>query len=73
MSYDDWKTTEPPTEPPTIDLDHADDEPDDDCCPECGGEGYIVSGCFEDTCCCADPELEHDVITCPECHGTGDA
>ena len=29
---------------------------EDDECYECGGEGYIVADCFEDSCCCADPE-----------------
>ena len=30
-------------------------------CPTCGGEGEILQDCFEDTCCCADPE-EHGYI-----------
>jgi hypothetical protein len=38
-------------------------------CYECGGEGYIVADCFEDTCCCADPESEHGLIPCPLCGG----
>ena len=42
---------------------------DDDSCGECGGEGYIVADCFEDTCCCADPEFEHGLIVCPNCGG----
>lgn len=44
--------------------DGADDE-----CYECGGEGYLVDDCFEDTCCCADPETEHGIIPCPNCGG----
>lgn len=66
MTYDDWKTTEP--------YDYESDsyyEDDGFGCCECGGEGYIVNDCFEDTCCCADPELEHGVRTCPACHGRG--
>jgi hypothetical protein len=50
-----------------------DDEPDyyDDICGECGGEGYVENDCFEDTCCCADPETEHGIRTCPTCKGRG--
>lgn len=33
-------------------------------CGECGGEGWVVADCFEDTCCCADPELEHGMVRC---------
>lgn len=33
-------------------------------CGECGGEGYVLADCFEDTCCCADPETEHGYIRC---------
>ena len=40
---------------------------DSEDCYECGGEGYIVADCFEDSCCCADPELEHGLIPCPVC------
>lgn len=36
-------------------------------CPDCDGEGFILDECFEDTCCCAEPELEHDIIPCPTC------
>jgi hypothetical protein len=36
----------------------------DEECGECGGEGWIVADCFEDTCCCADPESQHDLIRC---------
>lgn len=42
----------------------------DDCCPECGGEGYVLDDCFEDTCCCADPE-EHGYVKCSLCFGKG--
>lgn len=38
-----------------------------DDCPECGGAGWIIADCFEDTCCCMDPEVEHGVIRCPSC------
>lgn len=44
---------------------------DDDYCGECGGEGYVLRRCFEDTCCCADPELEHGFAVCPVCEGKG--
>jgi hypothetical protein len=53
-----------------------DDLPDDDfdeLCGECGGEGYVIADCFEDTCCCANPDLEHGSIPCPQCHGDGKA
>lgn len=39
----------------------------DDECPYCYGEGMIELDCFEDTCCCAYPELEHGVMECPHC------
>ena len=38
-----------------------------DGCWNCGGDGYVLADCFEDTCCCADPELEHDLIPCQYC------
>lgn len=44
---------------------------DDEECSECGGEGYVPADCFEDTCCCADPDLEHGYETCPQCLGRG--
>jgi hypothetical protein len=47
------------------------DEQEEDFCSNCDGEGYIVDDCFEDSCCCADPETEHGVITCPTCQGKG--
>lgn len=43
------------------------DEPDQDCY-ECGGEGWITDDCFEDTCCCLDPDEEHGIIPCPRCN-----
>ena len=36
-------------------------------CPECGGEGWVEDDCFEDTCCCEEPEIEHGLIPCPHC------
>lgn len=42
---------------------------DDDGCPYCDGDGFVVADCFEDTCCCAEPELEHDIIPCQHCNG----
>jgi hypothetical protein len=39
-------------------------------CWECE-DGYILADCFEDTCCCADPEEEHDIIPCRTCGGRG--
>lgn len=47
---------------------------DEDDCEECGGEGVILNDCFEDTCCCADPEEEHGYRDCPLCqpHGNED-
>lgn len=44
-----------------------DDDDDDLSCWKCDGDGYIVSDCFEDTCCCEDPGIEHDIIPCPVC------
>jgi hypothetical protein len=41
---------------------------DDPTCLRCDGAGEILAECFEDTCCCADPE-EHGYITCPDCLG----
>ena len=44
-------------------------EPPDDYedCPYCDGEGFIVMGCIEDSCCCVDQEEEHGVMECPYC------
>jgi len=36
----------------------------DETCGECGGEGYVLADCFEDTCCCLFPEVEHGYIRC---------
>jgi hypothetical protein len=44
-------------------------EDEDDFCSECGGEGYVEAYCFEDTCCCADPYIEHGTVPCPTCNG----
>jgi hypothetical protein len=44
----------------------------DDCCYECGDEGWIIDDCFEDTCCCADEE-DHGWIPCPLCNPRGEA
>jgi hypothetical protein len=41
-------------------------------CYECGGEGWLTADCFEDSCCCVDPETEHGVIPCPICNPRGD-
>ena len=39
----------------------------DDECAYCGGEGFIENDCFEDTCCCLDPETSHGFRACPTC------
>jgi hypothetical protein len=44
---------------------------DEEECGECGGEGWITADCFEDTCCCAYPDLQHGVIPCPVCNPSG--
>ena len=49
----------------------SDDYYEDDECPECGGDGWVTADCFEDTCCCADPETEHGIEPCPLCNPTG--
>ena len=41
------------------DVDDYDDE-----CGDCGGEGWVEGDCFEDTCCCADPEKSHGLVRC---------
>jgi hypothetical protein len=46
-------------------------EPEDEDCGTCGGEGYITNVCFEDTCCCANSDIDHGLIRCPDCSGTG--
>lgn len=40
----------------------------DEECYECGGEGFIVAECLEDSCCCLDPEEDHGLIPCPVCN-----
>ncbi len=40
---------------------------EDEECYECGGEGFVVAECFEDTCCCADPHTQHGLVSCPLC------
>ena len=46
---------------------YEDEEP----CQECVGEGWVVADCFEDTCCCAEPEKQHGVTPCPFCNPGG--
>lgn len=41
----------------------------DDLCWNCGGEGYVLNDCDEDTCCCLDPEESHGYSLCPFCGG----
>lgn len=45
------------------------DEDYDEACGECDGEGYVLADCFEDTCCCADPETQHGYVRCGTCGG----
>lgn len=45
----------------------GDDWDNDGCCFNCGGDGFVVGECFEDSCCCANPELDHDLSPCPYC------
>lgn len=52
----------------TTDVNNYDPDPDEECY-QCGGEGWITGECFEDTCCCANPEEDHDMIPCPVCSG----
>lgn len=52
-------------------MDEQEFEDFDDFCGECGGDGIVLNDCFEDTCCCADPEAEHGYRTCPVCRGKG--
>lgn len=42
------------------------DEFDEDC-QHCGGDGFILQDCFDDTCCCADPEASHGYLPCQFC------
>jgi hypothetical protein len=46
----------------------ADDDEWGEPCWECGDEGYVLSDCFDDSCCCADPETEHGYEPCPVCN-----
>ena len=50
--------------------DAYDVESDDDTCQRCGGEG-CYHDCGDDTCCCADTEGPEDLVTCPDCQGSG--
>jgi hypothetical protein len=36
-------------------------------CQDCGGDGYFEHDCFDDSCCCLDPEDEQ----CCICEGEG--
>lgn len=38
-------------------------------CYKCMGDGYYHD-CGEDTCCCANPDVD-DVYPCEDCRGTG--
>lgn len=40
-------------------------------CYECGGDGFLVAECGEDSCCCRDPEESHGYVTCHICSGAG--
>jgi hypothetical protein len=40
-------------------------------CDECDGYGWITGDCFEDTCCCLDPDADHDAMPCPKCNPNG--
>jgi hypothetical protein len=41
----------------------SEDEFDEEC-GKCVGDGWVVADCFEDTCCCLDPENEHGLVRC---------
>jgi len=56
---------------PLDDDDEYDEYYDPDDCWECGGEGWITDDCFEDTCCCLDPDAEHGIVPCPKCNPNG--
>ena len=43
------------------------DSYEEDECYECHGDGVVFAECFEDSCCCANPEQDHNVIPCPVC------
>ena len=40
-------------------------------CWECGYDGWVLADCFEDSCCCADPEEEHEYEPCRTCNSWG--
>lgn len=46
-------------------MDHEDERAGD--CSRCGGKGVLAVDCLEDICCCATPDLAHDLIPCPVC------
>ena len=55
---------------PIEDLYFLDSDDVDECC-DCDGSGWFVADCFEDTCCCLDPETEHGIEPCPTCNPEG--
>jgi hypothetical protein len=61
--------TTPGSEPGLPEDDFEDYDGYDEVCGDCGGDGYVLNDCFEDTCCCADPESEHGLSVCPTCKG----
>lgn len=46
-------------------MDNSDEMADS--CDCCDGAGIVPAECSEDICCCAVPELAHDVMPCPVC------
>jgi len=40
-------------------------------CYECGGDGWVVDQCDEDSCCCEDPEASHGLVPCSVCNLEG--
>ncbi len=65
MEYDEIDDDEDYPE----DLDDYDDE--DEECYDCGGEGYLLGDCGEDSCYCANPETQHPQVLCLTCRGMG--
>lgn len=61
MTYDHWKTTNPADE-------GIGPDPEDEDCPNCGGEGVVYSCVSEYT--CIDPESGCDLCErrCDWCH-----
>ena len=53
-----------------LDQEEPDDDEDNECWA-CGGEGFVLGDCGEDTCCCADPETQHPMVRCETCGGKG--